>query len=237
MPFMNKEQLAQKALELGIDLEGLSWQEKQKVVGQAITEANRAQETVREVPVVKQKKNVMPTTPNHEPTIEDIKGVTVFISPEMPLVANQLYKYEEELGEETKVAPVSFDAEQAASMPSHKLTTATFQVKGKTGRKVVATSSLPRWNAEMTYRPDTDIVPVVTCNGKSGYLWTHHKFPNIKQLLIDSGYYHDYERLFNSRHYPNNIWYAAGKLLVVNIETVHSIFREIEKKAAQQKDF
>ncbi len=236
MPFLNKEQLAAKALELGIDIEGLSWQEKQKVVGQAITEANRAQETVREVPVVEQKKNLIPTTPVHEPTIEDIKGVTVFIAPEMPLVSNQLYKYEEELGNETKVEPISFDAETAASMPAHKTKSATFQVKGKTGRKVIATSSLPRWNAEMTYRPDRDIVPVVTCNGKSGYLWTHHKFPNVKQLLMDSGYYYDYKRFFNARQYPSNIWYAAGKLLVVNIETVHSIFREIEHKAAKDKE-
>jgi hypothetical protein len=234
MPFLNKEELAQKALELGVDLKGLTWQQKQKAVGKAITEANRAQETVREVPVVEQKKKLIPTTPVHEPTIEDIKGVTVFISPEMPLVANQLYKYEEELGYDTKVSPVSFDAEQAASMEPHKIKSATFQVKGKSGRKVIATSTLPRWNAEMTYRPDRDIVPVVTCNGKSGYLWTHHKFPNIKQLLMDSGYYYDYKRYFNAQHYPNNIWYAAGKLLVANIETVHSIFREIEHKAQQE---
>lgn len=237
MPFLNKEELEAKALQLGVDLEGLTWPQKQKAVGQAITEANRAQETVKEVPVVEQKKNLIPTTPVHEPTIEDIKGVTVFISPEMPLVTNQLYKYEEELGEDTKVAPVSFDAEQAASMAGHKTKTATFQVKGKTGRKVIATSTLPRWNAEMTYRPDRDLVPVVTCNGKSGYLWTHHKFPNIKQLLMDSGYYYDYKRFFNGQNYPQNIWYAAGKLLVANIETVHSIFREIEHKAKKDSEF
>lgn len=161
----------------------------------------------------------------------DMRGKRVLICPEMAATPNQLFGYEEELDEEIVVEEVRHDVD-SAYRAGKDLVTGTYTVKEKTGRKVIAHTALPKLGAGVEYYPDRDWVPVVTYRGRRGYLYTHHRLPHIKQLLLESGYYEDYKHRF--QHEPN-VWHAAGKLMCCDINLANSVLREIEKRAADDR--
>jgi hypothetical protein len=155
------------------------------------------------------------------------------MSPEIRPAGNgvQLFKYDEELGDDVNVEEISYKDDFNHMNLQRDQATGTYKIKGKTGRKVIAQSTIPKENAGVSYNPETDIVPVVTADGKSGYIYTHSHYPNVKELLMASGQYHKYKDLFNSSIHPENIWYAAGKMLVCRKDVVEYVFSEIERTA------
>ena len=174
-------------------------------------------------------------------------GKDVMISPELPPERYRLLKYDEELGNDIEVEERSFhmdpDTDRVYDISGgemdyrnkvdsyHDYTTGTYRLKSRSNRKVTAMSSVPKENYGSGMKVGVDYVPVVTWNGRAGYLWTHPTFPNVKALLQESGYYHEYKDRFTSEP---NIWYAAGKTLVCDIGLVNSIFKEIENRAQKR---
>lgn len=162
-------------------------------------------------------------------------GKTILISPEMAQTTIQLIKYDEELGEELTVEEKSYkdEFENGANFPMEKdLYSATYRIKGKTGKKVIAQSTLPKENAGITFRMDRDLFPVVRFKGHIGYLWTHQRLPNVKAALKQSGYYERFKRYFIDD--PNAMWHAGG-LLVVDAGITLNVIRMIEDAERQRR--
>lgn len=250
--FMDKETLEQEAARLGVDLTGLKWPQKQKAVMNAQSK-EKGEEPVEDLPMkdltVDEIKSILfnedvddpfvPVIPtkeqgqeiyihveNPQDPMEQMRGKKVLIAPEMAKTARQLFGYEEDLGEEITVEEVVHDVDSAYKAGLDTVT-GTYHVTGKTGKRVKGHTALPKQGAGITFRPDRDRVPVVTFEGRSGYLWTHHRLPNIKQLLLESGYYEEYKGRFKDQPF---VWHAAGKLLCCDIQLAESILVEIERK-------
>lgn len=239
--FMKKEVLQAEAERLGVDLSGLTWPQQQA----AVTEAQKSEkqgievsrETMKElVEVLKDEPQVKEVTvhvPIDEPDfMQQMRGKKIIICPEMAATPNQLFGYEEELGEDLLVEEVVFDINNTGLKASQEMANGTFNVTGKTGKKVIAQSGLPKEGCEISFRPDKDWFPICRFQGREGYLWTHHRLPNVKHVLISSGYYEDYRDRFKDEPW---IWHSGGKLLACDINLVHSVMRDIERKVAEQK--
>ena len=256
--FMDKETVAAEAERLGVDLTGLTWPQKQGAVMAAQREEKLKMNEEDDVfsPVVM---NVLgedmvsqimgfkdidgdpaegiPT--NSEPVhihvpydpMDDMRGKSVLIAPEMAQTTSQLFAYEEDLGEEVSVEEVKYEVDSAYRAGKDEVN-GTYNIIGSTGRRVKAMSALPKQGAEIAFKPDEDRVPTVTFQGRKGYLWTHHRLPNIKQLLIESGYYENYRDRFKDEPF---VWHAAGKLLCCDIQLAEAVLREIEEKARQAR--
>ena len=257
MTFMKKEVLEDYAREQGINLDGLTWSEQNKLVrasvedsGGKVTKDGYISFDNEEPEVTNDERDALIDSLLHKineltseldkakepevskapaPEEQRVPRGKIIMSPEIRATAVQLIKYDEELGDDLNVEEVSYkDAMAEGTKLERDLTFGTYRVKGKTGRRVVAQSTIPKENAGITYDPSIDLVPKVTYNGRTGYIWTHQHYPNVKELLKESGLYHKYKHLFTASEHPENIWYAAGKMLVVNPDVVHAVFREIE---------
>lgn len=158
------------------------------------------------------------------------------ISPEMAQTPIQLLKYDEDLGDDIEVEERTFNINDVASLKmKREYTSGTYVVRGANGKRVVAQSTLPKENAGIVMDPSTPIaVPLVKWNGTVGYLWTHSSLPNVKELLQASGYYERYRKTFSADN-PQNLWYAASQVLVADMNTVHYVFREIERLAQNER--
>lgn len=227
MPFLKAEVLHEEATRLGIDISEMTWQEAQKVVQAAIAE-DKAKEHVKN-----EEKKIEVPKPNPKPKNDKINFNETILSFEIKPIKHQLIKYDEELGDEYEVEEVVHDIEGVKSL-ARDLNTGTYRVKGKTGRKVIAQSTLPQEQAAITFDAQKDMFPVVTFQGRRGYLFKHHKYFNVESTLKDSGYFEKYKRFFDAGQYPTNIWYSTG-LLVCSIPLVHHIMKEIEQDAANDK--
>lgn len=161
--------------------------------------------------------------------VYDLPDEEVVISPGLPFMRHQLIKVDEELGDDLDVEEVSL-LDQMGNLNEGQ-TNRTFRVKGKTGRKTVAQSTLPKEQVKITFNYSKDLVPVVHSNDglKEGYLWSHHSLPNVKELLIASNAYNDYKAQFSVVQHPENVFYC-GNLLAVRRDVVHETFKEIERK-------
>jgi len=235
MAYRTKEDCLREAKRLGLDVDGMSWPELQGAVAKA---AELERLGAKSVEGPKMAENKKPKTPLEEAkeALRPYIGKTVMISPELAATTKRLAKYEEEIGDELEIEEKSYEVGRTNFNAGKDLVTGTFFVKGKTGRKTKAICSLPKENSGMIFRPGVDLVPVVTWQGKAGYLWTHGRLPNVKSLLFQSGYYEKYKDLFSATKHPENIWYAAGKQLVVNPNVVHSVFAEIEREEQRKRD-
>lgn len=256
MAYRNKEECEREAERLGIDAESLTWPELQKAVSNALKLEEmglsipmKPVEEKDEAPEAKAKKaNPKPKKSeddwNH---IKDYYGKTIIISPELSPERYRRVKYDEELGPDYDVTERHFDINSEGMVfdtaggstehsnkvdQYHDYTTGTYRLKEHKDRKVVAMSTVPKENSGMIFRPGIDYAVVVTWQGKSGYLWQHATLPNVKALLLESGYYNEYKHLFKD----NNMWYAAGKQLVCDPHLVHRVFKEIEEKEAKRRD-
>lgn len=246
MAFLSKAESLDLAKELGIEnAEELAWKELQAAI--AAKQKEPADIPVEAVGDPTESKTAVRL--QKRPLFSEYMGRTVMISPEMPPERYRLLKYDEELGDDIELVERRFDMNMATDEvfdisgessdtrhqldASHDYRTGTYRYLGKNGRKVVAMSSVPKENYGSGIRPFQDYAPIVTWNGRSGYLWTHHAYPNIKALLMESGYYHEYKHLFTREP---NIWYVAGKTLACDIGLVHRIFNEIEAKEKRKRE-
>lgn len=223
MAYRSKEDTINEARRLGIDVSGMSWPEMQKVVGQALKreELGEISKTVK--------------TPNSiRPEIKALdayRDKTILIAPELAPDANRIIRYEEEIGDDLDIEEKSFMGREGGGIEytaGRDYTTGTYKVKGKTGRKVKAECSIPKENAQIIFRPGIDMFPVVTFRGTSGYLLTHHRLPNFKAALKQSGFYEDYKSMLKD---PPNVFYLTG-LLCVDPHVAHNIMNDIERRVA-----
>lgn len=259
MAFMSKQMLQEEAARLGVDLTGLKYQDQQKAVlaAQKNEKDSEAVDTgVEKIEVVEVK---VPEVVKQEPTtqvrrryseiktndvniddrltdedlMEKMRGRKTIISPEYHHGVHQTLGYEEDLGEELIYETVDYTDQM-----NHNLLDFTngnekfssYKVVGTTGKRITATTGLPLESSEISFVPDMDLVPRVSWNGRIGYLYKHHRLPNIKDLLIQSGRYEDFKSRFE--HEPA-VWYANG-LLCCDINLVHSLFDRIEREAQER---
>ena len=251
MAFLNKEESLKLADKLSIvGYQDMSWSELQRAISDAQKKNNPPEIPVESVGDPAETKSGVPLyRPKHQQSLTDAyKGRQIFISPELAPERYRLLKYEEDLGEDINIVERHFEMNMATDEvydisgdkisydgqvdASHDYATGTYKVLGKSNKHVMAMSSVPKENYGSGMTIGVDYVPVVTWQGKAGYLWTHQTYPNVKALLQESGYYHEYKDLFTREP---NIWYVAGKTLACDIGLVHKIFREIEEKEARKR--
>lgn len=243
MAYRNKEDCLMEARRLGIDADGMSWPELQKAVSTALKreELSMAADAAAGRPSRRAEDLIRA---RHEAEVmRPYIGKTIMLSPELSPERYRLVKYDEEIGPDFEVEERKFDMNRDTDTvfdvaggeinydnvidQFHDYTTGTYRLKKRGDRKVTAMASVPKENSGMYFRPGIDYATVVTWNGRVGYLWKHWRLPNVKALLQESGYYQEYKGLFKDEP---NVWYAAGKQLVCNIELVHKVLHEIEEK-------
>lgn len=213
-----------EAKRLGIDISGMSWPEMQKAVKEGLL-----REQVSE-PKPKPVKESKPKKMSNGQVLAACKGQVLEIAPELRPDKNRVIKYDEVIGDDLEIEEKTFTAGHTPDSmftASRDYTTGTFRVKGKTGRKVVAQSGIPKANVKITYRVGVDWFPVCEFQGKRGYLFHHAKFPNFKQALIDSGYYSDYKQYIEDK----KMTFYLLNIKCIDINAAHTIMREIEKRA------
>lgn len=237
MAYRNKEACLAEAKRLGIDVDGMSWPELQKVVSEAIKSNG---DKVIENPEMHRRRV-------EAEMLRPYVGKTIVLSPELSPERYRLVKYDEDLGYDIEVEERQFDIDDRTGVYDksgnskvdydnvidqfHDYTTGTYRIKKRGDRKVIAMSSVPKENAGMIFRPGIDYATLVTWQGRVGYLWKHWRYPNVKALLIESGYYQEYKHLFKDEP---NVWYAAGKQLVCDVHLVHKVLEEIQEKQKQK---
>lgn len=156
----------------------------------------------------------------------------LYIDPEIRGERYQPVKYDEVLGADVDIEEVDMrDKLGSTDFVTDRAVSGTYRVRKGNGKKVIAQSTIPKINAGIIYDPNVDIVPRVYHGGHEGYLYDHHIFPCIKGLLMQSGQFYKYKNLFNSAEHPENVWYAAGKLLVCDKGVADYVLREIENDA------
>lgn len=257
---MDKETMEKEANRLHVDLSGLTWPQKQGAVmaaqkaEAAVSEESNGltEEQIRDIlndtsddifsPVSKiefEDKSIKEVIKEEVVTVhvprdpmEEMRGKSILIAPEMAPTPNQLFGYEEVLDDDIVVEEVIHSVGGNPYSGSRNEADGTYNIVGKSNKKVIAKTALPKEGAGITFRPDVDRVPVVTWQGRKGYLWTHHRLPNIKQLLIESGYYEDYRHRFKDEPF---VWHAAGKLLCCDIQLAENILRDIEKRVRDER--
>lgn len=166
--------------------------------------------------------------------IYDLPDEEITIKPGLKFMRHQLIKVDEPIGDDIEVEEVSM-LDNLGHFNEGQ-TNRTFKMKGKTGKKTIAQSTLPKEQVKITFNYARDIVPVVHSNDgvNSGYLWAHHSLPNIKELLVASNSYNEYKSYFSDATHPENVFYC-GNLIAVRKDVVHEIFREIEMKHAARR--
>lgn len=196
-------------------------------------EVSRLKERKRET------QNLAPANETNDVVIEDGKiydlpDEEITIKPGLKFMRHQLIKVDEPIGDDIEVEEVSM-LDNLGHFNEGQ-TNRTFKMKGKTGKKTVAQSTLPKEQVKITFNYARDIVPVVHSNDgvNSGYLWAHHSLPNIKELLVASNSYNEYKSYFSDATHPENVFYC-GNLIAVRKDVVHEIFHEIEMKHAARR--
>lgn len=217
MAYRNKQETMELAEKLGIDLTGLTWPQMQKAVSDELKKHNN--------PAPKAQKNLNRNNDRMKPYF----GKTVLIAPEMPPDAKRYIHYDEELGDDLIVEEISMLGLEGGRIDwrgSDDTKTGTYRVKGKTGRKVHATSALPRQNAQITLRPGKDYFPVVKFGNKKGYIYKHPRMYSFKNMLEELEMYDEFR---NTLQRNGVLFYLTG-LLCIDIGVAHSIMREIERR-------
>lgn len=236
--FMSKENLLAEAERLGVTdkLEGLTWPQQQKVVLDARREESESNLNIADLP---KQKNVN--------TMKKPVSRKYWLCIEMDSVPVQRIKYDEELGFDIETEDISFGLQDANQLSR----TATYRTKN-TNRKVFAQSTAPKENCGIYY-DETKVTLVTTWHGREGYIYNDitftgelgnllvekfgpggNKFKGVKHLLIDTGYFGDYEKELCGPSSPYT-WFAANKILSADMNKVESIMRDIENKYAKNK--
>jgi hypothetical protein len=218
MGYRNKADCLAEAERLGLNVDGMSWAELQKTVKQALLKEELGVEDKEPTPKKQQNKKKLTPMEAAELKAQLARGTKFTLIPELAPDASRAIHYDEELGDDVLVEEKFYDIRNLESeVGDRNIASGTYVLKGKTGRKVVAESALPKENPGWEFTVGEDLVPVVTWGNKRGYRWIY-----VKKLLMDSGYYHQFKDKFKQPY----IWYAAG-ILVCDIGLTDSIFREI----------
>ena len=218
MAYRNKKETIEIAGELGIDVSDMTWPEMQRAVAEALKENDNLKPKSRRK-----------TNSRINDRMKPYVGKTVLISPEMGPDAKRYIHYQEELGDDINVEEISmlgFEGGKIDWSRNGDLVTKTYRTKGKTGRKVVAQSALPRQNAQITIRPGIDYFPVVKFMNKQGYLYKHHKMHCFKDMLEELEVYDDYRNMIQR----NGVLFYLTGLECIDIGTAHKIMRDIEDR-------
>ena len=144
-----------------------------------------------------------------EPSIEDYENVVLIASPEQRPTQYQKVKWYENVGTQKDTEEVSFDVGKQSPFHDKESGTrnATYRVTD-TGRKVEAESTMPKYSALITYRPTRDLVAIAEYGGRKGYLWKHHRLPNVRHLLDQMGAYDEFLPEWQKRN--GRLFYLAG---------------------------
>lgn len=231
MAFLSKEELEKESKRLGIDLTGLTYQQQQGVMIAAL----KADGTSKP-PVNKGVRGKAKIIRKDEPNIDMYKGKTIIVSPELAMTRIQPFGFEEELGEEVAIDEYVYDKMlQRLSSGGFNTTDDKPQIThgvvslGGIGKKTVATTGLPKWNAELTFDIDHDWVFKAKFQHSEGYLWTHSNLPNVKGLLEQCGELYNWIEEFDRRKF-----YVGTSLLCVPIDYTNFVFSKIMKDKHQK---
>lgn len=188
-----------------------------------LAEAEKKAEAMPQVPVMfkRGKAEVLPT-------IEDYENVTLIASPEQRPTQHQRGKWYEELGTQknTKEVHLGVGRESMFSGDESGVKSSTYVVED-TDRKVIAESTMPKYSCLLTYRPTKDLCAVAEYGGHRGYLWTHHRLPNIKAMLQMMDAYEEFKDRW--RDQPGRLFYLGG-LLCCDISFTESMMKRIQKE-------
>lgn len=261
MAFMNKAELEEKAEKYGLDLDGLSWQQKQKAVIEAMAAAGDSQPSIKPKPdphanddardarirqlekqleSARARARAVPQVPvvfdlgknEPAPRIEDYDNAILVASPEQRPTQFQRKKYYEIVGTEKQTEDVYLGVGNQSPFKADEDGTrsATYKVRD-TGRPVTAESTMPKYSCLLTYRPTKDLCAVAEYQGHRGYLWTHHRLPNICAMLRQMGAYEEYKHLWQDA--PNRLFYLGG-LLCCDISFTESAMSRIQRELAKR---
>lgn len=185
-------------------------------------EEAKSNQPVPQVPVVFEKGKNVP-----QPTIEDYENVVLIASPEQRPTQYQKGKWYETVGTQKDTEEISFDIGKNSPFKDQEAGTrnATYRVHD-TGRKVEAESTMPKYSALLTYRPTKDLVAIAEFNGHKGYLWKHHRLPNVKNLLEQMGAFEEFKEEWQKQR---KIFYLAG-LECCDIPFTEYMFDKIQRE-------
>lgn len=259
--FMTKDEILAEAERLGINIEGLSWQQQQKVVAEARkadghTKSPREekQEADKEAEIAELKRQLaaakeqakhipIPQTPvvfelgknQVEPTIEDYDRAILIASPEQRPTSFQRNKWYESVGTEKITEDIYFGVGKQTPFENDEGGTknATYKIT-ETGRPVTAESTMPKYSCLLTYRPTKDLCAIAKYGGRRGYLWTHQRLPNVRGLLRMMGVYEEYKQLW-LQHGTGRIFYLGG-LLCVDIQFTNEAFERIKRELRERDE-
>lgn len=244
MGFMKKEELLAEAERLGIDISTMKYQDQVAAVARAqrqeqegkpidISEITSAVEVKRdETRNVKQDKRKKDIEMGRK-VWNEVKGKRIVIAPMIrPEEANVLFKYDEELGDDVEVEEVYYDLGTLGNPSGNVNQDGTFRIKQKTGKKVIAQSTIPKENAGIDYYVG-DWFPTVKdpVSGREGYQYKKY----VEPLLRKSGHFQEYAEYFDHRKYPNNVFYISG-WSCCDKDLVNWIFNDINRKEQERKE-
>lgn len=242
----------QKTVSQALKREEYGMLDKETIVGQMYKEAMKPevadiakpieQPSTSEAPAIEEPKPASPSKglkgkrkkalSPEELELKKFAGQELKIAPEIYPNAQRAVHYKEDLGEELIIDEKHYDIRGLEFNTGTNIDSGTYIIRGKTGERVIATSAIPKEQPGLFFRPDMDYAVVVAFMNRAGYLWTHHRLPNVKALLKESGYYEEYKSMFKDEP---NIWYSAG-LLCCDPSVVHSVFKEIEEKERLKRE-
>lgn len=268
MAFMKKDELEKWAVDLGMDLTGMSWQEKNKAVQAALRDmgysigktgnvvepeapSQEAAELMEKVANLEELVSNLTKVISNMPARDGVKEAPemalnpgldeqpelpagrIILSPCIAPTKIQLVKYDEVLGNDLEVEEAYYDLDKLRMELDGVSGSKTYKVKGRKKNKVVAQSTIPKENAGVTFTARTDWFPVIEdpMSHRKGYPWKHHVYHSVYDMLRETGKYSKYKDLFNASENPQNVWYAAGKIICCDIDLVHTIMREIQEDA------
>ncbi len=255
MAFLKMEELQSEAKRLGVDISNMKFHEAQGIIckmkaeegtSKVVATGKRAKESPPPANIPqrlknqndpKTKKAVLLHAQRKQATPDPLKqyrGKTVLLAPELEPSINP-GKWDEPLQEEVVVEEISWmdriSMGQTGTFEGDDVS-GTFRIKERTGRQTIAQSTLPKENAGIFFEPHDPIaVPKVKWQNRVGYLWKHHLYPNVRDLLIQSGYYDNYKEQFKDEP---NVWYSVG-LMCCDINLVKRVFRDIEDDVKRRK--
>lgn len=234
MGYRNKEECLIQAERLGIDIAGMTWPQLQKAVKEALLKEQLGLPVKKESleenkPVEEPKAKIQKPKKNKSKTkfyFDQLVGQKIMTSPELAPDVNRAIHYEEELGDDLIVDEKYYDIRNLDPVIGERsMATGTYVIKGKTGRKVIAESALPKENPGESFTFGKDWVHVLEVNGKRGYRWTE-----VKYLLQKSGYYHKYKNEFKQPY----VWYARG-IIAVDIDLTNHVFNQIMEEERKKR--
>lgn len=227
MAYRNKADTQAEADRLGIDISGMTWAEQQKAVKVGLERERLAAIDAAVTSTEKKPK----AKPKYK-LAKDYRFRRKLIAPELKPDKDRIIRYTEELGDDLDIEEKSFmGMEGKGGIPftaTRDYTTSTYYIKGKTGRKVIAESSIPKKETGRSFNPDTDWFEVCSYMDKTGY-----RFSQVKQAIQAAGLWEAVKDEFQG---APNVFYC-GNILCCSIPHTHRVLQRVEKlhkKMAEQ---